>query len=265
MKTSKLYLSAIIGFFCISSNVYSQVEIPDNQTIKIGNKDVSIFIGNTGKYAQASNFDLDPANTLDGIFIENGTSESGGFYADGDFSVIWSAGDQNRLLRIYDEDNMSPGSTTYERAYIDGNGTYYAVSDTRQKQDITQISGAIVKIKAINGVQYTYIKNANEEKPKNDIDLQGKAEPKKYIGLLAQDVEKAIPEVVDTDAFGNKFLNYTGIIPVLVEACKDQQKLIEDQQTKLDGQTQALTDLLKEINSLKEEVAKLKTQKSTSN
>jgi hypothetical protein len=226
---------------------------------------VSVYIGTTGKYGQATGFDLAPENSQEGVFIENGISESGGFYADGDFAIIWSPGDNNRLLRIYDEDNMYSGSTSYERAYIDANGTYYAISDARQKQDISQISQALSKVKALKGVQYIYIKTDKEQKPTEDRTTNLKNPSKKSMGFLAQDVEKILPEVVDTDTLGNKFINYSGIIPVIIEACKDQQNIIESQETKLVEQSQAIADLLKEINALKEEVAKLKSQKTSSN
>jgi hypothetical protein len=50
------------------------------------------------------------------------------------------------------------------------------------------------------------------------------------LGFLAQDIEKIIPEAVvapknDTETYGMK---YTELIPVLVKAIQEQQKLIEE-------------------------------------
>lgn len=51
--------------------------------------------------------------------------------------------------------------------------------------------------------------------------------PLKDIGFLAQDVETIIPEAVMTDDEGKKLINYTAVIPYLVEAIKDLQGQIE--------------------------------------
>ncbi len=252
MKTIQLLIATVLGIVC--ANLYAQVEIPDNQTIKMGNKNVAVYISNTGKYGQAAGIDIDPGNSLEGIIIENGTSESAGFYADGDYAVIWSPGDQQRLLRLYDEDLM--GGSTYERAYFDSNGNLYTVSDMNQKRDISQITDAISKLKGMKGVAYFYVNPENEEKSTEDKAIAIASE-KKYVGLLAQDVEQVIPEAVDTDGFGNKFINYSAIIPVLVEVCKSQQEMLDTQENQLKTQEEAVQALNDELQQLKEIVAQL--------
>jgi hypothetical protein len=59
--------------------------------------------------------------------------------------------------------------------------------------------------------------------------------PKKTFGFIAQEVEKIIPEVVDTNEDGLKFINYNGLIPVCIEAIKEQQNQINQLQQKLDN------------------------------
>jgi len=46
-------------------------------------------------------------------------------------------------------------------------------------------------------------------------------------------VEQVLPEVVKTDSNGDKAVNYAGIIPILIEAIKEQQRLIEAQQKEI--------------------------------
>jgi Ca2+-binding EF-hand superfamily protein len=54
-------------------------------------------------------------------------------------------------------------------------------------------------------------------------------EDTRQYGLIAQEVEKIFPEMVKTiDAKGYKGVDYMKLIPVLVEAIKEQQKQIED-------------------------------------
>jgi hypothetical protein len=69
-------------------------------------------------------------------------------------------------------------------------------------------------------------------------------------GLLAQEVEKVLPELVKTDDKGMKSVNYMGLNPYLLEATKEQQAIILKQQsTMLQLQTQ-LNDLKKLVEQL---------------
>jgi membrane-bound inhibitor of C-type lysozyme len=204
----------------VCSMSYAQLKVESNGDVKISNKENALTVTRTGRFAQALNF---PFHTsLEGIMLENGVSESGGFFVNGDYAIIWSAGDYNRLLRIYDEDFMSPTSTTYEKAYIDGTGGYFKLSDERRKFNIKTIEGPIAKLMKIRGVDYSYLKTSEEEAKDKHY--------KKESGFIAQELEEVMPEVVDTDEHGNKFVNFDGILPYLLEAIKEQQKQIEELQ-----------------------------------
>ncbi|MFQ5633299.1 MAG: tail fiber domain-containing protein, partial [bacterium] len=48
----------------------------------------------------------------------------------------------------------------------------------------------------------------------------------KQFGLIAQEVEEVFPELVRSGLNGMKSIDYNGLIPVLVEAIKEQQKQI---------------------------------------
>lgn len=74
--------------------------------LRFGSYYNKITLSTTGSYGSANGFDFNSSSSNRGIMMEQGVSESGGFYADGDFAVIWSPGDQGRLLRVYDEDGM---------------------------------------------------------------------------------------------------------------------------------------------------------------
>jgi hypothetical protein len=47
------------------------------------------------------------------------------------------------------------------------------------------------------------------------------------IGLIAQDIEKLVPEVIEFDRDGIRSINYDLLVPVLIEAIKEQQSEIE--------------------------------------
>jgi trimeric autotransporter adhesin len=88
----------------------------------------------------------------------------------------------------------------------DGNAfanTFINASDARSKENIRVIENALDMVKELEGVRFKW-KNRDKED----------------IGLIAQEVEKVVPEVV-YDSNNLKSLNYSGIIPVLIEAIKE--------------------------------------------
>ena len=85
-------------------------------------------------------------------------------------------------------------------------------SDRRFKQNITPISSALDKVAKLQGVTFTWDRAAY---------------PKRFfaegvqVGLIAQDVETVIPEVVHTDKEGFKSIEYDKLTAVLIEAVKE--------------------------------------------
>ena len=92
-------------------------------------------------------------------------------------------------------------------------------SDARLKSNIISLGSTLAKLLMIDGKSYTMKTNESESK----------------IGLLAQDVQKAFPELVKTTNDSNQTLsvNYQGLIPVLINAIKEQQKQIKELKNKL--------------------------------
>lgn len=100
-------------------------------------------------------------------------------------------------------------------------GTLTQNSDARFKTNIVPIQNALDKIKALTGYQYNW-----KPELKRDSNLQ--------IGLIAQNVETVLPELVATDAEGNKSVAYQNMVSVLIEAVKEQQQMIEEMKKKID-------------------------------
>jgi hypothetical protein len=112
-------------------------------------------------------------------------------------------------------------------------GGLYNISDERIKKDITIIEGALEKIKKIDGVSYKYDYAKYSNNPKIDENT--------YYGFTAQNIKKYLPHAVkEKNVTLNKQTNrslqekeilnvvdYTALIPVLVEAMKEQQAQIE--------------------------------------
>ena len=90
-------------------------------------------------------------------------------------------------------------------------------SDARLKANIISLGSTLAKLLQIDGKSYTMKKDENK---------------KQKIGLLAQDIEKVFPELV-SESHGVKSVNYQGLVPVLINALKDQEKKIKSQESKL--------------------------------
>ena len=155
-------------------------------------------------------------------------AETSGVFGNINNVTIWSPGNGNRLLRIVDEDlwldnNGNPYDFAAEKAYIDGSGQYFQVSDKNKKENIAKIENASEKINQISGYTYQF-KLAASEIEKGD-------KPTKSSGVLAQEVEKILPEAVQKNEAGDYFVDYAAITPLLIEAIKDQNIKIKNLET----------------------------------
>jgi hypothetical protein len=91
---------------------------------------------------------------------------------------------------------------------------YGTSSDERIKTNIKTIENALGKTLLLRGVEYNNFR----------IDPD-----KKHFGLIAQEVELIIPEVVGENEMDNiKFISYGPLVGLLVEAIKEQQKQINE-------------------------------------
>ncbi|HOP00070.1 MAG TPA: tail fiber domain-containing protein [Bacteroidales bacterium] len=140
---------------------------------------------------------------------------------------------------------IASGGVSYA-GYFAGNvyvtGTLSQNSDKSLKKNIFPLSGAMEKINNLQGVSYEWksdqeldqlnlIKSSNR---KADDPRHFNFPSGKQIGLIAQDVEKVIPELVMTDPEGIKSVDYIKMVPLLIEAIKEQQKQIESQNRKIE-------------------------------
>lgn len=107
---------------------------------------------------------------------------------------------------------------------------FNSASDFRFKKNIRPLSSSLQKIEALQGVAYEWKTGEYPERGFND---------RSQIGFIAQDVEKVVPEVVATDSSGYKSMDYSRVVPLLVEAVKELarenrelRKLAEDAKTR---------------------------------
>jgi len=101
----------------------------------------------------------------------------------------------------------------YFYGQITSEGDVTAYSDRRVKTNIEPITNALEKLVEVNGVTFD----------RTDVEMP------RQVGLIAQDVEKVVPEAVRRDPeTGHLYLAYGNLIGLLVEAIKEQQEQINE-------------------------------------
>jgi hypothetical protein len=126
-----------------------------------------------------------------------------------------------------DNDNRSDALTVLFDGTTTIAGDLSINSDARLKANIISLGSTLAKLLQIDGKRYSMKKDENK---------------KQKIGLLAQDIEKVFPELV-SESNGIKSVNYQGLVPVLINALKEQNVLMKEQQQILSEQQSDLDEL----------------------
>jgi hypothetical protein len=159
---------------------------------------------------QATNASLaiDGSNILVGSVSSTGTASqplqvTGGAYVSGNLGI----GTANPTSRLHIQgDALITGVTT--------STDFNSASDIRLKENIKPIENPIDKILNITGVSFDW-----------------KETGKSSMGVIAQDIEKVLPELVNGEE--TKTVNYNGLIGLLIEVVKEQQNQINILKEKL--------------------------------
>lgn len=118
--------------------------------------------------------------------------------------------------------------TAYGHVYHSG---LFQLSDSTVKENIVPVTGALAKVLQMRGVYYNRKKEGLADSNDWLTILPGGNMPTE-LGLLAQEVETIVPEVVVTREDGKKALAYQSLVALLIEAIKEQQErmdLLEEQ------------------------------------
>jgi hypothetical protein len=164
----------------------------------------------------------------------------------------WGVGNDKDVFGVYgDVDGYGSGaryaiygetfaaSDSAYAGYFDGNlvytGSFYRLSDKMLKTDLQEVDGALEKVLALEPRKYRYnsgMAGASVSIPRGE-----------HYGLIAQQVEEVLPELVGDllhpgkpalsgeqkeKSFGYKGIDYIELIPLLVQAIKEQQQTIEE-------------------------------------
>jgi len=147
-------------------------------------------------------------------------SSNDGFFHDGGIKVV-----VNNAVDFL----MADGGTFHADADVVAYST--TISDERLKDDVKTIDSALDKVKRLRGVEYVW--------------SHGSKKGQKDIGVIAQETEKVIPEIVqekemplwsakDPEVSGKyKMVDYEKLTAVLIESVKEQQKQIDELKSEL--------------------------------
>ena len=201
-------------------------------TSAIGSSDVTTALGFTpyGPDATAQFDTVEIGDTSgptliqerdDNLKIQGGSGNTvgiTGYGGDGgwDFQIYGSGGTQGFLTSNWG----SWGAYCDTSGNWTANGNVTAYSDERLKDNIEPIENAVHKLKAIQGVTY------------NRKDIEGNP---RHTGVVAQQVERVLPEVVMTNDEGIKTVAYGNMVGLLIEAIKEQQDEIERLRAIIEG------------------------------
>ena len=133
-------------------------------------------------------------------------------------SALTSADVQTDSLGV----GTAASGTTGEIRATDDVTAYYS-SDASLKENVTNIENAIEKVQQMRGVEFDWTDEYLDAKGGEDDYFVRKHD----VGVIAQEVEQVLPEVVATRENGIKAVKYDRITSLLIEAIKEQQSQIE--------------------------------------
>jgi hypothetical protein len=118
-------------------------------------------------------------------------------------------------------------NTTTGRIDATNDVVAFATSDRRLKENIQPINDALCKVIGVSGNTFNW-------KPLSKEEIQTiHGNTGRDVGVIAQEIESILPEAVTTRDNGYKAVNYEKIVPLLIEAIKEQQKQIDELKSKV--------------------------------
>ena len=134
---------------------------------------------------------------------------------------LWANQDLHVLRNAGVVGYVNAGTSMSAGTYITAGGDIYAfyTSDKSLKTNITPITGALDKLSQISGVEFDW----TEEHLAAKSDLPEQYRRTHDVGVIAQDVQQVLPEVVLERNDGTLSVDYAKMVPLLIQAIKELQ------------------------------------------
>ena len=157
----------------------------------------------------------------DWTLMSDGASNFGVYNdTDNEWAILCRRNAEVELYHNGSEKAYTQSGGFYVNGTMTASGNVTAYSDEKLKDNIEPIENPIEKVKGINGVTF------------NRNDIEGNP---RQTGVIAQEVETVLPEVVETDEKGIKTVSYGNMVGLLIEAIKEQQDEIERLRAIIEG------------------------------
>ena len=225
------------GRLLTATNAADQIDAESTAKYTLGNGLVVVNSGSfitqlhtgkdgTGDFIIGQSASLDPSE-VDENGIRLHINSGSGFFFDFQNGLTGSSANDLKYRQynpvdggIHDRFNFQLGQGKF---IASGDVVAYgSPSDISLKENVQTINNALEKIKQLRGVSFDW-----KEKPGGILDI------KEDLGFIAQEVQQILPQLVRENENGELSLRLSSIIPVLVEAIKDQQKQIDELKSKL--------------------------------
>ena len=173
----------------------------------------------------------------------------------GSYAYVGSSSGSNRTVIGYDTSGQADNSVTLGNSDVtavymgeDSGAKVYAgegsftgdmtiggdvvvSSDARLKSNIVSLGSTLSRLLLIDGKSY---------------EMKGKQK----IGVLAQEIKEVFPELVTEDDNEMLAVNYQGLVPVLINALKEQDGKMKEQESKFEKQQAEIEELKEMVNQL---------------
>ena len=215
--------STAMGMGTTASGLYSTAM--GRSTTASGNRSTA-----TGAYTTASDF----GSTVIGQYNSSGssvTNNATSFNTANTAFVIGNGADSSNKSDAFKV--MFNGDTTVSND-LTVSGDVVVSSDARLKSNIVSLGSTLSRLLLIDGKSY---------------EMKGKQK----IGVLAQQIKEVFPELVTEDSNEMLAVNYQGLVPVLINALKEQQSeidVLKEQESKYLEQEKRLERLEKLVAQL---------------
>jgi hypothetical protein len=203
--TGGAYVSGNFGIG--STNPSQPLHVQGNARVTGGIYDSNNQIGTSGQVLQSIGTGISWTTFSGGATLSNDTTTNASYYP------TFSSATSGTYTTAYVSDTkctFNPSTGTLSATQ------FTSLSDATQKTNVRPIENPIEITKQLDGVRFDWI---NTNKPS--------------LGLIAQEVEKVLPELVETNSDGIKSVSYSNMVGLLIEAIKEQQIRIEELERKL--------------------------------
>lgn len=271
----KFFFPILIGFFMFSANTFAQLKvIGSSGKVLVGpeiiraSEDpvnaINLFVYGKGSGNSKGRIAFGDC----GSQVNNGFNVIIGEYDTVDSDKLWLHGKSG--IYITNSNGYSNNVVAYHTSgqpftfnSIVKATSYQTSSDRRLKTNFKKIDSPLLNLLKLDGVKYNLKSDLNPEYPYKGVDISTlkeserafaqnarnhaeklKNNPPVRIGFVAQDLQKVFPELVETSEDGYLSVDYMGLIPVLIEALKEQSNTVSAQSLKIKELEQSIDSKL---------------------